>query len=462
MTERLPRAGRGSLASVVGPPGVAAVLRGVLTIVVFGALLAIAFGAMVVSAARKGRTDADSLVMRIADTPRTLHRIWQSRRLEEPFRPYAPGRLPALPQGLSRAAGFVDPGYLLVSAFQEAGDRPVIDLLRLRDGAVLKTYRPDIDAINARSRFTSALIDLRRDRDVHHNMMMHPLLMPDGGLVIHDSSPLARVDACGRVRWVVDGIFHHGVERAADGSLYAVYRYPKPGLPDVAPTFDDEAIAHVSADGRLLGLDRIADILDRNGLSGLWRSRPYVDDPFHLNDVQPVLGDGRYWRRGDVFLSLRNLSLVMLYRPSSGRVLWSRVGPWAMQHDIAILDDHRISVFDNHWRFAAPEGEVDGTNRIRIYDFTADRVSDGWSRAMRANGVATRAQGRQLPMPNGDLIVEETERGRLLRLAPDGTVRWRYIAADSTHRRLQLRWSRYLDPVADGPAIAAALGARCR
>jgi hypothetical protein len=187
-----------------------------------------------------------------------------------------------------------------------------------------------------------------------------------------------------------------------------------------------------------------------------------VDDPFHLNDVQPVLSNGRFWRRGDLFLSLRNLSLLMLYRPSSRRVLWSRVGPWAMQHDIAIVDDHRISVFDNHWRFAAPEGEVDGTNRILIYDFATGQVREGWSAAMRRHAIATRAQGRQLPMPNGDLIVEETERGRLLRLAPDGSVRWRYIAADSARRRLQLRWSRYLDPVADGSAIAAALGAHCR
>lgn len=433
-----------------------------LLLLLLGAVLTVAFGAMVRSAMIDGRTDG--LVLDIASTPRTLKHLFRQRVAKGgDFRPSVDGAYQALPGGFTRNAAqpFVDPGYMLLTAFDEAQRRPVLQLIRLSDGRLMRTYRPDITAINARSTFTSALIDLKRDRDVSRNLMMHPLLMPNGDLVIHDSSPLARVDACGRVKWVVDGIFHHSVEPAADGSLYAVYRYPTPRLPGAAPTFNDEAIAHVSADGKLLGLERIADILDRNGLGMLWRGHPYTDDPFHLNDVQPALRSGPYWQRGDLFLSLRNLSLVMLYRPSTGQVLWHRLGPWSMQHDVAILDDHRISLFDNDLRFAAPEGVVDGTNRIPVYDFATDRVRFPYAAAMQANHVATRTQGRQLPMPNGDIIIEETERGRLLRLAPDGTVRWRYIAADSQMHRLQLRWSRYLDPVSDGPAIQATENARC-
>ena len=30
-------------------------------------------------------------------------------------------------------------------------------------------------------------------------------------------------------------------------------------------------------------------------------------DPFHINDIQPVLQDGKYWMKGDVFLSLRSI-----------------------------------------------------------------------------------------------------------------------------------------------------------
>ncbi len=432
-----------------------------LLLVLVAAMAIVGFGAMVRSAMVAGRTDGP--VMDIATAPRTLAHLFARHLLQQPFEAYADGRYPAAPSGFMRNAAqpFRDPGYALLTGYDDALRRPVVRLLRLGDGAVVHQYRPDIAAINARSRFASPLIDLGRDRGVDRNLMMHPLLMPDGGLVIHDSSPLARVDACGRLRWMIDGIFHHSVERAADGSLYAVYRYPTSPMRGAGPGFDDEAIAHVAPDGRLLGLDRIADILDRNALGGLWRSHPYVDDPFHLNEVRPVLASGRFWRRGDLLLSLRNLSLVMLYRPATGRVLWSKVGPWSMQHDVAIVDDHRISLFDNHWRFAAPEGEVDGVNRVPVFDFATGRISYPFAAALRGYAIDTRAQGRQQIMPNGDLLIEETERGRLLRIAPDGTLRWQYLNVDAAHRRLQLRWSRYLDPTTDGAAIQAAVNARC-
>jgi len=431
---------------------------GVMLLVLAGTVVTILFGALVRDPSWSGR--AGAVAVDLAAVPQTLSRLVRGDRFSSRF--YDGDHAP-IPGGFwrNRAQPFIDPGYLLFTAYDEAAGRPEVRILRLSDGSIVHRYRPDIAAINARSTFRSALIDLQRDRNVHRNLMMHPLLMADGGLVIHDSSPLARVDACGRLKWMIDGIFHHSVERAPDGSLWAVYRYPVSPLPDVNPAFDDEALAHVSADGQPLGLTRIADILDRNGFSYLWRGRPYTDDPFHLNDVQPVPGDGPYWKKGDLFLSLRNMSLVMLYRPSTGRILWHHFGPWAMQHDVSVIDDHRIALFDNHWRFAAPEGEVDGTNRLPVYDFRTGAVTYPFARATERTRIRTRAQGRATPMANGDMFVEDTERGRVMRLTPGGEVRWMFIAADPAGRRYELRWSRYLDPNTDGPAIQAAENARC-
>jgi hypothetical protein len=171
-----------------------------------------------------------------------------------------------------------------------------------------------------------------------------------------------------------------------------------------------------------------------------------------------VLTSGPYWQRGDLFISLRNLSMLALYRPSTGKIIWRQSHPWTFQHDISILDDHRIAVFDNHWRL---DGSVDGRNRIAVYDFATRQVSFPYAAGMNRFAIRTSAQGRATPMPNGDMVVEETERGRLLRMAPDGTLRWMYIAAAPNLRRLQLRWSRYLDPVSDGPAIHHALETTC-
>ncbi|NWP05638.1 hypothetical protein GY977_22860, partial [Escherichia coli] len=93
------------------------------------------------------------------------------------------------------------------------------------------------------------------------------------------------------------GIFSHSTELGPDGDLWVPYRYPVPLEPGVKPDFWDDAVARVSPEGTLLEVDRIADILERNGLAKLWRGRPYVQDPFHLNDIQPAMADGRFWRK---------------------------------------------------------------------------------------------------------------------------------------------------------------------
>jgi hypothetical protein len=74
----------------------------------------------------------------------------------------------------------------------------------------------------------------------------------------------------------------------------------------------------------------------------------YSDDPLHLNDLEPALTDGPCRRRGDLFLSLRNVAAVILYRLSENRVVWLRQGPWANKLDVASVDDRHISVFNNN------------------------------------------------------------------------------------------------------------------
>ncbi|NHN91198.1 arylsulfotransferase family protein [Acetobacter sicerae] len=427
---------------------------------VTGVVVMIGFGGLVLHPPRQTLVRESTLWL--ANIPSVLKKTVKS--VTKIPRSYAPSSYDErLPEGLWRNPDqpFVDDGYVLVRAFDENLKRSVVRLISLRDGTVVHQYAPDIRTMNSRSTFVSPLIDVRRDRDARRNLMMHPLLMPDGGIVIHDSSPLARFDACGHMEWMIDGIFHHSLERDGDGNLWAPFRYPKAKVPDVGPLFEDESIMKVSPDGKILHEVRIADILDSNQLGWLWRGRPYTDDPFHLNDVQPVLKSGPYWLAGDLFISLRNLSLVMLYRPSTGKVLWWRSNFSHMQHDVSIIDDHRIAVFDNNWRVAAPEGEVDGFNRVAVYDFATDSASYPLDDAMKKLRVHTRAQGRATPLPNGDFMIEETEGGRLMRVAPDGAVRWRYIAATPSMRRLELRWSRYVDPASNQEAITLAKDAKC-
>ena len=416
-----------------------------------GLILTVAVAALARSAEKHGTLGVAA--MQIAEIPDTIGDWWKGAA------PFTAPPYQKLPAGFRRNTlrSFVDPGYALITPYDTKRGRATIQLIRLSDGRMLKEWLPDVAAINARSHFRSAIVDLYRDKSVDRMRPMHPMLLGNGDLLIHDNTPLSRIDGCGRPRWVIDGIFHHSLERAADGSLWIPYRLARSNVPGVGVKFADEALAQVDERGRLIRVERLIEIFDRNDLGGLWRGRPYEEDPFHLNDIEPVLSSGPYWRQGDLILSLRNMSLIALYRPSTGRILWTRAGPWSAQHDVSILDDHRIMVFDNHVSWGAAGRRVDGNSRLLIYDFATDRLTSPLANTFARRGILTATQGRATPLPNGDVMVEETERGQLMRIAPDGSLRWRYVSADSAGRRLWLSWSRYLDP--NDPGVLSAVKA---
>ena len=151
----------------------------------------IGFGSIVDGWEKSGRLGRAAI--RVARAPDTIAALFRSPA------PIFRGAFEKLPGGFTGVAGFADPGFALISPFDPAKGRSVVRLLRLSDGAAVREYVPDVDAANARSHFASALTDVRRDKDVPRNRLMHPLLLADGGLVVHDSSPLARYDSCGRL-----------------------------------------------------------------------------------------------------------------------------------------------------------------------------------------------------------------------------------------------------------------------
>jgi len=434
----------------------------------FAILLGLLFTIAMLIAARQGPGQAGvvgTLAQNLGETPRAIKSLFPGYNFESAMRTRDPA--PALPAGFgAREPGFQDPGFLLIARSDPSLYRSVVDIVRVRDGKLLHRYAPDIGAVNAHSLSSGVLATLPGEAQPNRYRMTHPLLLDDGSIIFHGDSPLARVDACGRLMWTVDGIFTHAIERDGAGGFWVSVTYPHSKLPFVGADFEEQGIANVSFDGKLRVNISIARILQDNGLYHLWGPRAYAKDPFHINDVEPVLRDGKHWRAGDLFISLRHLSMVMLYRPSTGRILWYRIGPWMMQHDVDILDDHRIAIFNNN-TFGGEESDygavwrVKEHNNLLVYDFDTDRVSAPFDAAFARYQVKTFREGLATTLPNGDAFVEETVFGRLLRMTPGGGLRWQYINADDKRRRYLLNWSRYLDPQQYGKAIEAAVSARC-
>jgi len=357
------------------------------------------------------------------------------------------------------------PGYVLLSRYDGDAGRHIIELVDIANGSVAHTWRPDADRLLAGTTHQSTVVTFERWR-TRYFRFIHPLLLPDGGLVLKDhQSPLIRTDACGEMVWRREGsFFHHTTEPAADGSLWVPGRIEPSVIEGAPPSFRDETIAHVSPEGVIIDERSVAKILVDNGLAWqLFATGRYQDDLIHLNDVQPVPGDGPYWQKGDLFLSLRHLSMIALYRPATNEIVWSKQGPWVAQHDVDVVDDHTIAVFSNNaFRFSTSgRGKVDGTNQIVFYDFAQDRVSRPFAPLFAAQRIATVSEGLFEILPGGYLMVEEENSARFLVFAPDGTLAAEFVNRAADGKTYRLGWSRFVSRDLGESAMAALANQTC-
>lgn len=339
----------------------------------------------------------------------------------------------------------VDDGTLLVSSYSEVHGVSTAYLFDLRSERVLHEWVPPVAAINQATSYHDARNQKRNYRT------QHPLLMENGDLIFTSGEgPLVRVNACGELVWTVDRHFHHSIERDRDGNLYVpdVMASPKhsgsaTSNGHTAAPMRNDGFAKISADGRILEEWSVKAILERHGYNALlYGVGPFEVDRIHLNDVEPIRETDAYVREGDLVLSLRQLSTVMLYRPDEDRIVWLQTGPWLNQHDVDYQGKGIFTIFGNDV-VRRPDGRTSlrGHNTIWRYDQKSGKASPYLLHQMA--GINTLQQGLHRVLDNGDVFVEEQEKGQLHRIAADGKV-WSYVNRIGDGRIGALHWSRYL------------------
>jgi hypothetical protein len=145
----------------------------------------------------------------------------------------------------------------------------------------------------------------------------------------------------------------------------------------------------------------------------------YLADPFHPNDVEPLRAAMAaafpMFEAGDLLISLRELNLVAVVDPDDGSLKWFRHGPWHRQHDPDWEPDGTISVYDNRMGL--------GASRILKVDPATDEVTVAYEGSSEHPFYSYR-RGKHQFLPNGNVLVTESEAGRVFEAAPDGSLVW--------------------------------------
>lgn len=404
-------------------------------VILSGVISSIAFGILVrqelVGEQKFGLVSKTALFL--AEIPMTIQRMRQLSTASDHMA--TENRFPEI-------TGFVgeplqEEAYLLFSRFDGNLHEGLVELVDLRTFEILHTWNPDFDEINDAIDVPNPEFEnIHRDKHDGRTMITHPLLTHDGSLIFQDYTPLRKINKCSQLIWQnQEERFHHSNEQDHEGNLWIpTHMYPyaisAEKVGDDVENYLDDAITKVSPDGKILFQKSVSELFIENDMEYLLFAvgdRVFDFDPIHLNDIEPVLSDGKYWEQGDVFISLRHQSMIILYRPKTNKILWVGTGHFNHQHDVNIVDDHRISIFENNSKIFFGGQSVDGYNKVVIYDFETNEYSNYLNDSLIANEVRTKTGGRALIMNNGDLLIEEHNFGRTIYFNSDGSIKWQNV-----------------------------------
>ena len=355
---------------------------------------------------------------------------------------------------LKKNLKFFKTKYLLLSRYSGDEQRSVVELISLYNGKKIHEWKPNFDEINKESNLSKDIINFKRDHNNQRYQMIHPYLLNNGDLFYHSiyQSPLVKIDICSNLISTLDMFTHHSIESDGDGLWTPITYLPSknnPGLDENKGTkktfFYDDGLLKVNYKNEKTFEKSFIEILVENELSHLvFDGGIPFHDPLHLNDIQPVLVDSDYFKKGDLFLSFRNISTIFLYRHSINKIIWYKKFPWEFQHDVDIIDDRRITIFNNN-RLRSQLNKKIKFNDLIIYDFEKDEIEYILKKKFNEFKIQTMEEGLAEVLKNDSVFIEETSSGRIIILDKNGQKILEYINRAKNNKLYRLNWSRIVD-----------------
>jgi hypothetical protein len=263
-------------------------------------------------------------------------------------------------------------------------------------------------------------------------------LYPNGDiLMVVDSIGMARVSACGEIVWKNGMRPHHAIDIDEDGYIWTPKSsrgYDEPRLMSGRFSFDRVAKFDPKTGDQLELID-LVEILTDAGLEGIAQSNsPRAYDVMHLNDVEILKNSMAaafpMFKAGDIMLSSRNLNQIWVIDGKSHDLKWWRTGPMHGQHDPDFQPDGTITMLDN--RAGAPPSKKNGFfgDRGGSRIIAIDPASYGYKTLYASddrNKFYTPYRGKHQILANGDILITETDAGRVFEVTPQGDVVWELI-----------------------------------
>ena len=338
---------------------------------------------------------------------------------------------------------------LVLPRYDHSLGRSVVDIIDLDDFKVIHTYKHDIAKMNDQVTNTKEFPRIKIDNSPIRFRYMHPLILEDGSLISEGGySVLHKIDICSNLLWINDEeAFHHSKMLDHEGNIWA-NGLMKPQSKHVKKysieDFLDESLIKIDISGQILFNKSVTELLIENDIVhdnfALTTSLSGEFNPIHINDIEPAFTDTEFWKKGDIFLSIRDQNAIVHYRPSTNKVINYITGPFAQQHDVDIISDREISIFNNNNFY-----DNNKHSEVLIYNFETKIFKKLFNDQLQKENFKTVTEGLSHTFKDSSLMVEEQNHGRIILFNNKGEKEWEFVNKDKNGDIGFVSWSRIIE-----------------
>ncbi|MCK4409224.1 MAG: aryl-sulfate sulfotransferase, partial [Candidatus Eisenbacteria sp.] len=239
-------------------------------------------------------------------------------------------------------------------------------------------------------------------------------LYPNGDLLIITSDPyrLMKIDRNSNVLWIYEKPAHHDFDVMEDGSIWVLVREATTRAHIHGGTWLlDDVLFRLDPAGRELERVSLLEAFERTEIYRDWITEgelPEGTDILHTNSVEVQEGGRR------ALVSIRSLGAIAMIELNTARVEWVVRGPWRMQHEAQLVDGNLL-VFDN----------LGLGDQSRVIEVELETSAIIWF--YTEPGFFSRGAGAQQRLANGNILISESESGRIVEVTPAGDVVWEFV-----------------------------------
>lgn len=250
-------------------------------------------------------------------------------------------------------------------------------------------------------------------------------LLPDGSVIYtmeEHGGGIVKVDACGKVLWNLEGLFHHTISMSENNEYFWTYEgvhtanYPK-------------LVKASSITGEIIETIDMKDVVKKNEFIHIFNMRKHAKtntdmfDVSHANDIDELQGlqvnQFPNFNAGDLLLSFRNLNLIFIMDPKTLVIKWWRIGATDHQHD-SDWENGAITSFSNNMT-GARKGHSDIV-RIDVDTMQHSTIVDG-----KDHSIFSIINARQNLTEFGTRIITSSTQGWVLEMDDNDTLVFSFV-----------------------------------